>query len=323
MSEPPLISVIIPAFNAARVIGETLESVRHQTFENFEVIMVDDSSTDDTSTIAQKFCVSDPRFSLIRQANCGVSAARNRAIHQARGEWIAFLDADDVWMPQKLERQMDLGRQNPRANLLFTNFYIWDGPHDLHIWLEDDHPLPEGDVSRKLVFSISHACDGSMSTAMVRREMFSSSGFFDPDIAICEDWDLLLRMADHGLRVRGTREPLARYRRWPGNVTNQKLKMAEAQVRVLQKNLRTTQRPELRPLYQRSLNLARSRLELVRARQMLDTSPEKTPAAIWRAWRLSPRQIKWLMRYFLVAWPKFLGGRATERIVHRKLMQKF
>ena len=323
MSEPPLISVIIPAFNAASVIGETLESVRHQTFENFEVIMVDDGSTDDTSAIAQKFCVSDPRFSLIRQANCGVSAARNRAIRQARGEWIAFLDADDVWMPQKLERQMDLGRQNPRANLLFTNFYMWDDPHDLHIWLKDDHPLPEGDVSRKLVFSISHACDGSMSTAMVRREMFSSSGFFDPDIAICEDWDLLLRMADHGLRVRGTREPLARYRRWPGNVTSQKLKMAEAQVRVLQKNLRTTQRPELRPLYQRSLNLARSRLELVRARQMLDTSPEKTPAAIWRAWRLSPRQIKWLMRYFLVAWPKFLGGRATERIVHRKLMQKF
>ena len=94
-------------------------------------------------------------------------------------------------------------------------------------------------------------------------------------------------------------------------------------VRVLEKNLRTTQRPELRPLYKRSLAIARLKLELARARRLIETQPDAVPAAIWRAWRLHPRQLKWLMRFALLSWPKILGGRVTERIVHRKLIQKW
>jgi teichuronic acid biosynthesis glycosyltransferase TuaG len=323
MAAQPLVSVIIPALNAAAVVAETLESVRAQTFKDFEVIIVDDGSTDATAAIARRYCETDPRFSLIQQPNQGVSVARNAAIGRARGEWIAFLDADDVWLPEKLARQLELAAADPLANFLFTNFCLWDGKGDLSIWFRDDRPLPSGDVSRKLIFNVSSACAASMSTAMVRREMFHSAGHFDPEFAIAEDWDLLLRMAEHGLWVRGTREPLVRYRRWVGNVTNQRLKAYESNVQVLGKNFRATQRPELRPLYQQSLAFARSVMELARARQMIEVSPDKVPAAVWRAWRFYPRRLKWLMRYVMLVWPKMLGGYATAGIVHRKLVRKF
>jgi hypothetical protein len=101
------------------------------------------------------------------------------------------------------------------------------------------------------------------------------------------------------------------------------LRATEGDVRVLKKNLCATQRPDLRPLYERSFAFARGRLELARARQLLDSQPQAVPAAIWRAWRLCPRRLKWLMWFALVAWPKFLGGAASARIVHRKLIQKY
>ena len=99
--------------------------------------------------------------------------------------------------------------------------------------------------------------------------------------------------------------------------------MIESDVHVLEKNLRATKRRDLLPIYRRSLNLARARLELIRARRMLDDSPEKVSAAIWRAWTFYPRRLKWLMWFALVAWPKFFGGLAAQKIVHRKLIKKF
>jgi glycosyltransferase involved in cell wall biosynthesis len=323
MPPTPLVSVVIPAFNAVGVIEQTLQSVQAQTFENFEVIIVDDGSTDNTAAIVQRFCSMDPRFVLMTQPHSGVSVARNMAIAHAHGEFIAFLDADDVWLPEKLARQIELFRDYPRVNFTFTNFYMWNGERDLSLWYRNDRPLPDGDMGHKIVFSVSRACAASMSTAMVRREIFYTIGLFDPDLMIGEDWDLWLRLAEHGLWVRGTREPLARYRRWSGCISNQKLKTVEANVRVLEKNLHATRRPGLRPLYERSLALMRVQLELACARLLIKTQPNAVPAAIWRAWRLNPRQLKWLMRFVLLIWPRILGGRATERIVHRKLIQKW
>jgi hypothetical protein len=105
-------------------------------------------------------------------------------------------------------------------------------------------------------------------------------------------------------------------------VTNQKLKIAEANVNVLEKNFRATRRRELRPLSQRSLAHARAKLEFVRAREFLETRPEAVPGTLWRAWRFYPRELILLKWFILVSWPKFLGGRATEQIVHRILEKK-
>jgi glycosyltransferase involved in cell wall biosynthesis len=320
VSETPLVSVVIPAFNAAGLVGQTLESLRLQTFQNFEALIVDDGSTDATAAVVQEFCNADRRFSLMRRPHAGLPATRNAGMEQARGEFIAFLDADDLWLPEKLERQMKLFRADPRVNFSYTNFYFWDGTRDLQVHYRPRRQLPDGDPARPLaesnVFGIS--------TVIVRREMLAPDFLFDTRLINgCEDWDLFLRLAERGLWTRGTREPLVRYRRWPGNMSNQKSKMVECDVQVLEKNLRATKRRDLLPIYRRSLNLASARLELIRARRMLDDSPEKVSATIWRAWRFYPRRLKWLMWFLLVAWPKSFGGLATQRIVHRKLIQKF
>jgi glycosyltransferase involved in cell wall biosynthesis len=323
VAKTPLVSVIIPVWNGAVFLPEALRSLQAQTYAHFEAVIVDDGSTDNTAAVARRFCETDSRFIFVQQAHAGVSAARNAAIARSRGEYVAFLDADDVWSPKKLTRQLEVFAEDPRVNAVFTNFYMWDGQRDLHIWYRPEKPLPEGDVAARLVFNIGLVCAASMSVAVLRRELFDKAGFFDPELTIGEDWDLFLRMAECGLWVRVTREPLARYRRWSGNVTNQKLKTIEGNVRVLQKNFQTTRRPELRPLYEHSLAFARAQFELGRARQFIESRPDAVPAAIWRAWRIYPRKLKWLMWFALVAWPKFLGGNATARIVHRKLVQKW
>jgi glycosyltransferase involved in cell wall biosynthesis len=102
----PLVSVVIPAWNAAATLRETLRSVAAQTYRNLEIFIVDDGSTDGTATIAEEFCAGDPRARLIRKENGGVASARNAGIEAASGEWVAPVDADDLWHPTKIEKQV-------------------------------------------------------------------------------------------------------------------------------------------------------------------------------------------------------------------------
>src|ERR1700722_3083674 len=235
MIESPFISIVVPALNVAGVIEETLQAVSRQTFQNFEVIIVDGGSTDDSATIAQRFCKNDARFSFVLQHGSDISTARNTAIQRACGEWIAFLDADDVWLPTKLKRQFELIQKDPRANFLFTNYYIWDGQNDLGVYYRPSHSLPDGDVMRRL---ISNNIFGT-SSILVQRGILTDDCRFDSQLSNgCEDWDLWLRLAERGLCVRGTHDPLMRYRRWQGNKSNQKLKTLLGDIQLLEKNLR-------------------------------------------------------------------------------------
>ena len=315
----PAVTVVVPAYNAGKVLAETLTSAARQTFKNFEVIVVDDGSTDNTAEIVRQLGRTDPRFLLLQQAHQGVSAARNLGIHRARGEYIAFLDHDDVWLPEKLARQLELFREEPKANFVFTNYYYWDGQKDLRLFFKDHRPLPNGCACKQLISANPYI----PSIVMVRRALFDTGCRFTTDIGGSEDWDLWLQFMEHGLWAYGTREPLVRFRQWENNFSNRKMTMLEAIVKTIENRLRLCKLPDLKPAYEQSLAFARGRLELARARQWLDTEPRKVPASIWRAWRHHPRRLKWLMWYGLVAWPKILGGSATERIVHRKLEEKF
>lgn len=315
----PLVSVVVPAFNAAAVIGETFDSVRRQTFRNFEVVIVDDGSTDNTAAVAQKFCGLDARFVLLQQPNGGISAARNTAIARARGKWISFLDADDIWFPEKLVRQIELSKADPRANFLFANLHFWDGQKDLHLLYEDDVPLPEGDILRQLISD----CRFLPSAIMVPRETLLAAGGFDTGkLRISEDWDMWLRLAERGLWARGIREPLGRYRRWPGSFSMNRLHLVETNVRVLEKHLASSQREDLRPLYRRSLAWAKASREIARVRAQAEKNPSVLPAAVWRAWR-HQRRLKWLKWYCQLVWPGWLGGRIVRRSVHRKIFQRW
>jgi len=315
MPHKPLISVIVSAYNVEPFLAETLASIQRQTYREFEVIVVDDGSTDRTSEIARQFVEKDARFILLRQKNAGTAAARNAALKQARGEWIAFLDADDVWLPEKLAAQLNLLKQKPRANLLFTDYFLWDGQNDFGRRYSDPDKFPDGDVGRRLIF-FNLFC---ISTVIIKREMLDTVGWFDVELLMAEDWDLWLRIAERGLCAKGVRQPMARYRIWPGQISHNTIRMCECNIRVLEKALARPQRTAWRRDYERSLKIARGNLELARVRSLIETQPKAVPAAALRAWLHCPTRLKWLLWYFATLWP----NSPWAGIVYRKIQRKW
>ena len=199
----PLVSIVIPAYNAAADIRATLQSVQAQTYRNFEAIVVDDGSTDATSTIVEEFIAADPRFRLIRQPNAGIGGARNTAILAARGVYIAPLDADDIWEPEKLERQVEsMERGGPEVGMV----YCWNRRIDERgRYLGDGSPYTvEGRIRRALIL---RNLFGSASVPLFRASALVDVGFYltradQHGGEGCEDWDLNLRVAErHLVRV--------------------------------------------------------------------------------------------------------------------------
>jgi len=185
-SENPAVSVVIPAFNRAWCLGETLQSVLGQTFENFEVIVVDDGSTDDTVTLLQKF----PEVRVHRwEDNRGVSVARNQGISMARGGLISFLDSDDRWVESKLQVQVDWMQAHPECPACYTDeIWIRNG---VRVNPKNKHRKYSGDIFRHCL----PLCIISPSSIMMRASVLEAIGGFDTDLAACEDYDLWLRLA--------------------------------------------------------------------------------------------------------------------------------
>jgi glycosyltransferase involved in cell wall biosynthesis len=311
----PRISIIIPAYNVEPFLAETLASAQRQTFRDFEAIIVDDGSTDRTSEIAQRFVEKDARFILLRQKNAGECVARNIALEQARGEWIAFLDADDVWLPEKLAAQLDLLKQEPRAHLLFTDYFSWDGQNDFDRRYSDPDEFPDGDVGWRLIFFDLFGT----STVMIKRETLNMVGLFDVKLPLAADWDMWLRIAERGLCAKGVRQPMARYRIWPGQISRHTVRMCEGNVLMLEKALTRPQRAAWRRAYKRSLQVARGNLELARARPLIETQPKAVPVVALRAWLHCPTRLKWLLWYFATLWP----NSPWAKIVYRKIRRKW
>lgn len=205
------VSVIIPAYNAMTYLPETMESVLRQTFSSFEVLIVDDGSSDGIGQWASQ--ITDPRVKLISQKNQGVSAARNIGITHSQGEYIAFLDADDLWKPTKLEKQVQCLEDNPAVGLVIT----WEVFVD-----EQGNPTgepktfyPEGDVFKQMIEKCLIHCG---STPMVRRICFDSVGVFDRDLRYGEDWNMWTRIASR-YPFAVVKEPLVYYRQHHTNTS--------------------------------------------------------------------------------------------------------
>ncbi len=184
----PTISVIIPAYNAERTILETIESVQQQTFSDFELIVINDGSNDKTLELLNS--LTDERLRIFSCENAGVGVARNRGISHATGKFIAFLDADDLWTPDKLELQLATLQQHPKAGVA----YSWTSYVDEQgNFLSADKPIFfKGNVYTHLLANNFLA---SGSNPLIRREAVESIGEFDPSLPPCEDWDFYLRLA--------------------------------------------------------------------------------------------------------------------------------
>ncbi len=181
----PLVSVIIPTHNRAWIVEKAILSVLEQDYNPFELIVVDDGSTDHTMEIVKPFM---DRLTLIRQKNQGVSAARNSGIKKSKGELIAFLDSDDLWLPGKLSCQVDFFSHNPDAMICQTQ----------EIWIRNGKRVNPKTKHKKrggMIFDASlHLCLVSPSAVMMRRSLFDLKGLFDETLPACEDYDLWLRI---------------------------------------------------------------------------------------------------------------------------------
>lgn len=180
------VSVIIPTFNRGYCLGESVRSVLEQSFTDFELIVVDDGSTDNTLEVVRQF----PALQLIRlKANQGVSFARNRGLEQARGEWIAFLDSDDMWEKNKLATQMEWIKLNPDQHAIYTDeIWIRNG---VRVNAMKKHSKYSGDIFHRCL----PLCIVSPSSVLLRAELLDEIGGFDESMPVCEDYDLWLRIA--------------------------------------------------------------------------------------------------------------------------------
>lgn len=183
-----LISIIIPTYNAGEFIGRALESVYNQTYKNIEVIVIDDGSEDDTDLILEDYMLND-NFTYIKKWHSGLAAvARNEGLEAAVGSYVAFLDADDYWAPDKLKKQIELFK-NEEIGLVYSNGHIMD-TKKLYSKLAKPH---KGNVFDKLISKNFIAT----SSVIIRREVLDEIGVFseDPNFRVGEDYDLWLRIA--------------------------------------------------------------------------------------------------------------------------------
>lgn len=218
----PRLTVIIPCYNAQCWISATLKSVLAQAWPELEIIVVDDGSSDGSADhVRSQF----PGIIVIQQANQGVAAARNKGIANATGEWIAFIDADDIWLPGKLEAQWRLLSTQPRARMAYTAWYVWPctEPEPAEALMEEleaekgesgQWSGPSGWIYPELL----EDCCVWTSTVLAHRSLFDEIGVFDEKLPIGEDYDLWLR-ASRVTPILRVSLPLALYRMHPNSIT--------------------------------------------------------------------------------------------------------
>ena len=221
----PLVSVVIPAYNAEAFIGKTLKSVLSQTYQNIEVLVVDDGSLDTTAEIIKSFAEKDSRVILLRQPNSGVAAARNFAIEKSKGEYIAPIDADDIWYSQKLEKQVQcMLEADPTVGLVYAWSAFIDAEDNIIGDYTSFHYLNirsiEGYVYPAM---IQMNLIGNGSVPLIRRSCFDKIGLYncklrEQNAQGCEDWDIYLRIAE-AYQFRVVPEFLIGYRQLKGSMS--------------------------------------------------------------------------------------------------------
>ena len=224
----PLISVIIPAYNAENFIAKTLLSVLSQTYQNIEILVVNDGSTDTTAEIVKSSAEKDNRVILLQQSNAGVATARNLAIEKSRGEYIAPIDADDIWYPQNLEKQLEcLIKSEPSVGVV----YSWSLDINESGLLTGGfyNSTIQGEVYKALVYKYFM---GNASSSLIRRICFERVGGYNCQLKAqnaqgCEDLELFLRIAEH-YQFKVVPEFLVGYRQIPSSMSCNYAAMAKS-----------------------------------------------------------------------------------------------
>lgn len=237
-----LVSIIIPYFNCAEYIIQTLESVQRQTWKNWECIIVDDGSTDASEEIISEFKFKDERIRFIKQINSGPSSARNNGITHAQGEFLMFLDADDLLVPSKIERQLEVFAMNPSVGIVYCDGYCFTNRSDLTEFLDLPVPKPveyglinAKNMFRKLFFGNRF----TIHAALIKHDVLRAFGKFDESLWAHEDHELWLRLSKNGVNFYSMPEKMVWYRRYETSHSVDPIKMRIGESKALTLNKET------------------------------------------------------------------------------------
>lgn len=235
---PVMIDVIIPAYNAAPYIEQSLASLIQQDDLISSVIVINDGSSDQTADLVAQFAISHPALNLklITQVNAGLSAARNTGIRHSHASYIAFLDADDLWRPSKLIKQLEVFQRSliPNLGVVYSAYELID--KDAQLLSSKDQlvikPSMRGDVYQRLLRG--NFISGSGSSVLIKRAALDAVGYFDESLRACEDWDLWLRLARY-YQFDFVAQPLVLIRVHANNMQKDILRMLSAELMMLNK----------------------------------------------------------------------------------------
>ena len=260
----PRISVIMPAYNTAHLIAGSLDSVFQQTVDDFEVIVVNDGSPDTNQlemVLAPYLEKYRDKMIYIRQENKRAAGARNTAIGQARGDFLAFLDSDDVWLPDHLASQMRLFEEDPALDFVYCNGMSVGDPTRPREFMKRCPSNGPADFGALVV----ERCQIPVSTVVVRKSALLRAGPFDETLARCDDYDMWLRTAFYGAKIGYTNRVQARLNGGrPGSLSATRARMAEAYWKILEKTMHSL------PLSATDLSLVRNRASEIRAQYLLE-----------------------------------------------------
>lgn len=242
MSHAPLVSVIVPTYNYGHFIEQTLRSLQAQTYQRWECVVVDDGSTDDTAEVVSRFIDSDRRIKFLRQENLRQAAARNNGLKNSSGQYVQFLDADDLLESRKLERQVGYLEQHPEVDIIYgdVRFFNSENPDErLYTMWGENKPWMPGISGRgtEVLRPLVRVDTIPINAALVRRSVIERTGLFDESLPPVEDWDYWVRCAigDVRFQYQDFEDALALIRSHPSSASKSNLRMAAAEVRLRRK----------------------------------------------------------------------------------------
>jgi glycosyltransferase involved in cell wall biosynthesis len=222
------VSVVIPTYNCAELLPEAIRSAYAQTEAAHEVIVINDGSSDGTEEVLEQLERELPaNFRWVTKPNGGEASARNRGVAMATGEFIAFLDQDDIWRPEKLRHQLNAFRREPVLDLVFTAFERTDGVRSELVRVEAWDPRPRSALRQLMI-----GCCITNSTVMVRRGAFARVPAYDEKMWLGSDWQMWINMVAAGIVSRYLPEPLTEYRWHDGNMSRDAMRIADAALEI-------------------------------------------------------------------------------------------
>jgi glycosyltransferase involved in cell wall biosynthesis len=310
--DAPVVSIIIPAYNVAAYIRETLDSVLAQTFTSYETIIINDGSPD-TAELERALAPYRDRIVYLKQENRGAAAARNAGLRQARGRYVAFLDADDWWLENYLSEQVAFIESGEGYELVYTDALITgDSPLSGRTYMEISPS--HGAVTFEAL--ITQRCNVITSGVLARRDSILDSGMFDEGLRRAHDYDLWMRLARKGARIAYQRKVLVRYRVHAGNLSGDAIQQTERDLIVYEQTLgRDDLTPEERRMLERVIARHRSHLNLERGKLQLTRGDFAAASAEFE--HANKFQRRWKLRLILL-WLR-LAPRSLQRVYKLRL----